>query len=377
VRTPISEFFTIAATDPLILADPLNPSSQFPITSPFVFDEHDKGHEFSFFAQDRIALLKNLTLDMGVRFDSYQFVVNDSAWSPRVGLAYHIERTGTVLRVAYNRLFQTPPVENLLLSSSPVGAVFSPVGSSTGVTAVPTERQNAYEFGAQQQIGKYIRFDVSHYVKNIANFSDKDQFLQTGIIFPVAIARGDVRGTEARLDLTPIRGWSGYLSYANAKATATTPLVGGLFLGEPTSELLTPGVQFAADHDQRNTASFGVTYTARNGMWTNFSGRYDSGVPTDFDPATFLTLPREIQSALDPVRGRVKPRTLLDFAAGMDIFRERRLPMSLQFSVQNLTDTFYLYNFESVFSGTHVGRPRQISGRIVFYFKGKGQSAGG
>jgi hypothetical protein len=380
VRTPISEFFTIAATDPAILADPTNPASAFPLSSPFVFDDHAKGHEFSFFVQDRITLFKDLTADLGIRFDDYRLVVKDYAWSPRIGLAYHVEKTGTVLRAAYNRLFQTPPVENLLLSSSEAGAVFSPIGSSTGVRAVPPERQNAYEMGVQQQIGKYMRFDVSYYVKNIENFSDKDQFLDSGIIFPVAIARGDVRGTEVRLDLTPIRGWSGYISYANSKANATTPLVGGLFLDEPGSDLLTPGVQFAADHDQRNTGSFGVTYTARNGAWFNFSGRHDSGVPTDFDPAILPTLPREVAESLDAERGRVKPRTLLDFAAGIDLARESRLPMTLQFSVQNLTDKFYLYNFESVFSGTHIGRPRQVSGRLVFHFKGKSkpaQSSGG
>jgi hypothetical protein len=375
IRTPINERFAIAATDPAILADPADPASAFPLASPFTFADRLKGHEFAFYAQDRLTLLKDLTVDMGIRFDSYRFVVKDYQWSPRVGLAYHISKTGTVLRAAYNRLFQTPPVENLLISSSPAGEVLSPLGAVAAVRAVPAERQNAYEVGIQQQIGSKIRLDISHYVKNIENFSDKDQFLDTGIIFPVAIARGDVRGYEARLDLTPIHGWSGYLSYANAKATATTPLVGGLFLDEATSALLVPGVQFAADHDQRNTGSFGVTYSMKNGFWANFSGRHDSGVPADFDPLILPTLPAQIAADLDPVRGRVKPRTIFDFATGVDLLRDANVPVTLQFSVRNLADTFYLYNFESVFSGTHIGRPREISGRIVFHFRGKGQPA--
>jgi len=37
--------------------------------------------------------------------------------------------------------------------------------------------------------------------------------------------------------------------------------------------------------------------------------------------------------------------------------------------VQNLTNELFLYNFESVFSGTHVGNPRLFSGRLALRFK--------
>ncbi len=375
VRTPLRERFALAATDPAILLDPLNPASQFTIANPFRFNQRLDGLEASLFVQDRVTLFDRLTIDAGVRFDHYDIVVNDSAVSPRIGVAYYIKRTGTVFRSAYNRLFQTPPTENLLLSSSPAGGVFSLL-ASTSVRALLPERQNLYEYGIQQQLGKYVRLDISRYIKNIENFSDKDQFLDTPIIFPVAIARGDIRGLEVRLDVIPINGWTAFVSYANSRATGTTPLAGGLFLDEASSDLLVPGIQFAADHDQRNTGQFGVTYTHKVGAWFNFSGRHDSGVPAEVDPAILPTLDPRIAASLDAVRNRVKPRTLLDFATGYELMREKRFPITLQFSVQNLTNDFYLYNFESVFSGTHVGRPREISARIVFHFKGKSAAAG-
>ena len=40
--------------------------------------------------------------------------------------------------------------------------------------------------------------------------------------------------------------------------------------------------------------------------------------------------------------------------------------MNVQFDVQNLTNELFLYNFESIFSGTHVGYPRLLSGRLNF-----------
>lgn len=371
---PLREDFVVAATDPAILGDPSNPASVFTVANPFRFRGRVDGKEFAYFLQDRIRLYDRFTIDLGMRYDHYDIVVEDDFVSPRIGLAYFIKRWGTVLRASYNRLFQTPPNENLLLSSSPEGAVFSQLGLTSPSRAVPPEKQNFYEFGAQQQIGKYMRLDVSHYVKNVRNFSDKDQFLDTGVIFPIAIARGDIRGTEVRLDLAQLRGWTAFLSYANSKAIGTTPLVGGLFLGESTSDLLEPGIQFLADHDTRNAGQFGVTYSHQpSGVWITFTGRHDSGVPSDFDPAELPSLDPRIRNELDPVRLRVKPRTTFDVATGVDLLRESRYPVSLQLSVANLSDEFFLYNFESVFSGTHIGRPREITGRIVFHWQAEGK----
>jgi outer membrane cobalamin receptor len=365
-RLPLSEHFNLAATDPSIVNDPALSLSQFPITSPFVFQDQKTGKQFAAYVQDRIRIA-GLTADIGVRFDHYDLLLTEDAVSPRVGLAYYVKRTGTVFRASYNRLFQTPPIENILLSSSNAGAVLSG-DPNRAVVSVPPEHQNYYELGAQQQLGQRLRIDVSHYVKNVRDVSDKDQFLDTGIIFPVAVARGDVRGTELRLDLAAIHGVSAFLSYANSKANNTTPLVGGLFLGEASDLILVPGIQFPADHDQRNTGQFGVTYSPSKRWWTSFTGRYDSGVPTEVDPASFSSLDPKLQAQLDPVRGRVKPRAIFDIGGGYQLMSEKAHPIELQLSVSNLFDRFYLFNFQSVFSGTHVGRPREVVGRIIFHF---------
>jgi hypothetical protein len=369
-HVPLRESFTLSTRDPLILADPTDPVSAFPVTAPFVFNGRKTGREFAFYAQDRFQPIKDLTVDVGLRYDHYDYILQDDAWSPRIGLAYHVKPTKTVLRAAYNRWFQPPQNEGLLVSSAPQLATFATI-SNPFVRAVPSERTNFYELGVQQQIGKHIRLDLSRYVKTIHNFQDKDQFLDTPIFFPIAIARGDVRGQELRIDLAPVHGFSGYVSYANSIAVGTTPLVGGIFLGEEDPTLLTPGTTFYADHDQRNTATFGVTYNVRKNIWTSFTGRYESGTPSEIDPVEFAALPRGAQLSLDPARGRVKPRTIMDLSAGWDALQDRTVPVTFLFTVSNLTDQFYYFDFGSVFSGTHVGRPREFAGRIVFHIKGK------
>jgi hypothetical protein len=65
----------------------------------------------------------------------------------------------------------------------------------------------------------------------------------------------------------------------------------------------------------------------------------------------------------------VRPRMILDFSVGADLMQKERVSMNVQFDVQNLTNELFLYNFESVFSGTHVGYPRLFSGRLSFRFK--------
>jgi len=121
--------------------------------------------------------------------------------------------------------------------------------------------------------------------------------------------------------------------------------------------------------DERNEAQFGATYTHRSGPWFNFTGRYDSGIPTDFEPGDFAGFDPNIQQQLSLGHKRIRPRTLLSTAAGIELLRESRFPVTLQVSVNNLTNRFYLYNFQSVFSGTHIGRPREVVGRVTLHWR--------
>jgi len=356
-----------------------NPVNGFNAAHPFLFSGRRTGRTLSAYFQDRFLVFKNFTLDAGIRYDNYKLIIKEQALSPRIGVAYYIPRTKTTLRASYNRLFQPPPAESLLLASSPQAAAISPLAVLTGVTTVKPilpDKQHVYELGAQQLLSKYIRLNLTVYQKRIENFSDKDQFFETGIIFPIAISAGRVTGEEVRIESTDIRGFHGFLSYANARAYGVTPINGGLFLGEDPQDLQVSGLKFANDHDQRNALQFQLGYTHRpSGVYAIFNGRYDSGVPTDVEPGT--TLAQFVADGFDPhlyneidfQRNRVKPRMILDFSVGADLFQKERTSLNFQFDVQNLTNELFLYNFESVFSGTHIGYPRLLSARLSLRFK--------
>ncbi len=385
-RTPVRENFSFYPTDTSFF-EPIfdengnefpNPVLQFSAANPFVFRDNRTGRMWSGFVQDRFSPFKNLTLDLGVRFDDYKLLVHEHAFSPRIGLAYLIPSTRTVLRVSYNRLFQSPPAENLLLAGSIEAARLSPLAVTSGeigVKPIRPDTEHVFELGVQQQVTKFARLSLSAYNKQIRNFSDKDQFFDTGIIFPISIFAGRVNGVEARLDTAEWHGLSGFISYANSRSFGITPINGGLFLGEAVDTLDNPGLRFPNDHDERNSGQFQVSYkNETTGWWTSFGGRYDSGVPVDVEPGTTLAefvgqgFDARLYNEVDFQRGRVKPRTILNFSTGVELFRKERVQVSTSLNVDNLANTLFLYNFESVFSGTHVGPPRLVSGRLTLKF---------
>ena len=383
--TPVNEHFAFYPTAPFPdLEDEdgnflPNPVNNFTVSNPFTFNGSKTGRTLSAYIQDRFALAHNLTLDVGVRYDHYRLLISDHAISPRLGIAYYVPKTKTTFRASYNRLFQPPPAENLLLASSAEASLISPIAVLRGITAVEPilpDKEHAFEGGMQQLLSNYFRLNLTVYQKRIQNFSDKDQFFETGVIFPIAISSGRVTGEEVRLESTDIRGFHGFVSYANARAFGVTPIKGGLFLGEDPQDLFLSGLKFANDHDQRNEAQFQLSYNhRRSGLYAIFNGRYDSGVPADVDPGTTLGeftaagFDPRLYNDLDFQRGRVRPRMILDFSVGADLMQKERVSMNLQFDVQNLTNELFLYNFESVFSGTHVGYPRLFSGKLSLRFK--------
>lgn len=131
-----------------------------------------------------------------MRFDNYRVVTSEDAVSPRLGLAYFFPRTRTVVRASYNRLFMTPAIENLLLASSEQAGRLSPLAvfqGLSGVQPIRPERQQVFEAAVEQQASRFVRVSAVTYNKQIRNFSDKDQFLDTGIIFQSPCLPGVLR----------------------------------------------------------------------------------------------------------------------------------------------------------------------------------------
>ncbi len=384
MRFPVTESFTFAIADlaSLLEKEPALPAGAqgFTLANPFLFRGRQTGWEGSAYVQDHFRARHDLTLDLGLRLDSYHFLVSENFVSPRLGAAYYLRKPRTVLRASVNRFMETPARENLLLSSSQAARVFSPAGGTSGGPPVKGQpvrpsREWQVDAGLEQQVWSSLRLDVDFYHRWLTNPPEITNFLETGVIFPATLARSRSKGVETRLDLAPVRGFSGFVSYTNLHIFGLAPITGGLFLGEAVDSLSRAGQPVKIEEDQRNTLVFETRYDLLPcGCWVAFGGRHDSGYAVELDPdvtrqAFVGEFPAAILDLVNFDRGFLRPRTVLYVSAGKNFKLDEHVSLSAQFNIQNLTDTFYLITFESVFSGTTLGRPRTYSGRLTLQFK--------
>jgi hypothetical protein len=384
---PINETFAFGITDPAFndpSADGYNPDlAPYDLSRGgrlLSFTGKRTGTYYGAYAQDSFKY-KGLTANVGLRYDHNNLPTTEDQLEPRVGLAYYIKGTGTVLRASYNRIFVTPEYENILFSSSDLAASLVPpeVQDSRelggGVLLVRSEHQNAYVLGAQQALGSKLRADVDIWWRRATYPGDQDQFFNTGVVFPLSFTEGRHNGWDARIDLAQTHGVRGFVSLGHTHAVYVPPPSGGLFLDAASIDSITGG-PFLIDHDQKLQAQAQMQVDlGKTGVWLGANVRYDSGLVTDASPGD---LANDVDNAfaapfvvvhsggdLDP--NRIKARTIANFSVGFDRVA-RGVPVSIQADLLNSFDTQGVYNILSVFGGTHVIPPRTLSVRLKYAF---------
>lgn len=382
-RFPVTEHFTMGLTSAAFnepgssgYNEALLPYDLTRGGSPFVFADAQVGTQVSAFAQTTVTFAR-VTLTAGVRHDEYRFLVNGRQLQPRLGVSYFALGDTLVLRASYNRNYQTPPNENLLLSNSEAASQLAPASVREALGSayrpIQPERQDVFEVGAQVAMGRALTLDSAIYRKTSRDQQDNNNFFDTGIIFPTSLSGIEVTGAEVRLSALPRRGISGSLSATTGRAISSPPFTGGLFLGQEAVDLLSQG-PFFIDHDQRLGLQGLVTIDPDGSWWVSGSVRHDSGlVANPSDPIEVAADPdfRDLLPYvnLDAEVPRVRPRTIIDLAAGVELEDARgRRTWSAQVQVSNLSNRTALYNFQSVFVGTRVVAPRTVSIRVARNF---------
>ena len=224
-HTFLTEGFQFGITDPAF-NDPASESfipglAPFDLTRGghlFTFRGHTDVKQEAFYAQDLITI-HDLSLNVGVRFDNYNGISHGNLWQPRVGVAYHVKQTNTVLRFAYTRTFETPYNENLILSSA-TGAGGLADGILGDATAQPLQpgTRNQFNTGIQQGIGRYIIVDADYFWKYTNNAYDFNVILNTPITFPISWSKSKLDGVSLRVNLTNYKGLSAFMVAGHTRA---------------------------------------------------------------------------------------------------------------------------------------------------------------
>ena len=340
-----------------------------PSTPPsFSFSGAGLDREQAFYVQDQMRF-GNISVDGGIRFDHYSLRVDETAWSPRLGVSWYRPKLGLVLRASYDRIFTTPASENLLLSTS---ADVRTLNQTVAQLPVRPSVGNYYEGGAAKELAHKARLSANYFWRDLQNVGDDDILLNTGISFPIALRSTSIYGVESQLALQKWGPISGWISYSYMVAKEQLPVTGGLFLGSDAASLLNSTATIWATQDQRHTAHGLVRYQPLGKLWMALGASYGSGLPLELNGEDTATLVREFgQAVVDRVNlgaGRVRPSSSLDFSAGVEVWKKETHVVHLQGDVRNITDRVNVINFNSLFSGTALASPRAVSLRARIDF---------
>ena len=361
IFSPVHETLQYAITDPA----QFDPGTQLNFQFPY---QRKWDVEPSLYAQDQLRLGR-WNISAGLRFDHYGFVAQESAWSPRIGVSRFVPTLNLLLHASYDRVFQTPAVENLLLASSPL---LDAISSAVLRLPVRPGRGNFYEGGITKAFLGKLRLDANVFRRDFHQYSDDDVLLDTGVSFPIAFAKARIFGEEIRVEIPQWGRFSGYVSYANQSGYGQGPITGGLFLGSDAANALTNTSKFAVTQDQRNSLHARVRFQAPRRAWLAMGAQYGSGLPADIGGANVSDLQaaygQEILDRVNLARARVEPNFSLDLAAGAEIYRKESRSATLQIQVANLANRLNVINFASIFSGTALGEPRSVSANLRLAF---------
>jgi hypothetical protein len=421
-------------SNPNVTATPFNPVLlPFDLTrggGNFNFFGHTDVKELALYVEDQIKA-GNWLFNLGIRGDLYNGLTTARQAEPRLGVAYSIKPTNTVLRVSYARTLETPFNENLVLSSEGCGdAVLSPLLLCTpGVSgAMPPGFRNEFHAGFQQAFGKNIVVSGDYIWKYTHGAWDFSVLGNTPITFPISWHNSKIPGFVLRADVPNYHHFSAFVVMSSVSARFFPPQIGGA--GATVGQ---SGFPFRIDHDERYNETTHVQYQVpfKRGPWLGFNWRYDSGLVAGSVPcfnttdpnsgcgSTSITLPngqpgidlsgltadQQFEAGLTcdgvkatPTMGfsscdaagltsklvtipapgtenddknppRIAPRNLFDGSIGEDnLFSGDRYRWNARVTAVNFTNKYALYNFLSTFSGTHYVTPRAITGEISFNF---------
>jgi len=353
------------------ITDPTQYDPGTPLTFSFLGQRPDL--EQAVYVQDLIHL-GNWTVNAGLRWDHYQLMVNRQALQPRLAISRYFPSANVIVHFSYDRVFQTPSFENILLSSSTAATTLNPVSRQLPVE--PSEG-NYYEVGVTKVFFKNVKLDANYFRRSVDNFADDDQIDNTTISFPIAFRKAIVYGAEGKLELPEWKKVSGFLSYSYELGNAWNPVTGGLFLGD-TSDLTAPGF-FPISQDQRNTIRGRLMYQVAPRVWIAGGVQFDSGLPFEFqcDPSLSMdqciagevqTYGQQVVDRVNFAQGRIYPALLVSASAGADVYKSERLKINFQIDGQNLTNVVDVIDFGGLFSGNAIGPSRSVMTRLSANF---------
>ena len=284
--------------------------------------------------QDQYKASSWLSLTAGVRFTRFSGLVTETAGSPRLGVAIQIPRLHWILRGAYSRYYQAPPLDTIspdVLSVSP----------DQGFLPLRGERDEQRDLGLTIPLrGWVLEFD--QFRTGAHNFFDHDALGNSNLFIPLSIESVRIVGYEATVRSPKLfRKIDLHLAYSHQTIEGSGGVTGGLTDFAPPAEGF-----FFLDHDQRQTLSTGFTATLPHKSWLSGNVSAGSGFLDGDGP------------------GHLPAYATVDLSLGHS-FGEN---WSAKLTATNLADNRYFIDHSNSFGGSHVSDPRMVSVQLRYRF---------
>ena len=241
----------------------------------FRYYGHADVKELGLYVQDQIKA-GNWNFNVGIRGDLYNGLSSARQAEPRLGAAYNVKKTGTVLRASYARTLETPFNENLVISSRGCSNdVLSPLLACQGGNSTLTPGfKNEFHAGLQQSFGKYLVIGGDYIWKYTHSAFDFSVLGNTPITFPINWHNSKIPGFALRADVPNFHNFTAYAVMSGVSARFFPPQTAGA--GATVGQ---SGYPFRIDHDERFNQTTHLQYQPafKHAPFVGFNWRYDSG----------------------------------------------------------------------------------------------------
>ncbi|MGN6139235.1 MAG: TonB-dependent receptor [Ralstonia sp.] len=237
-------------------------------TTPFtIVDNHSgSGTTMGVYLQDEWKPTDKLTVNYGARYDRVNTIVSEQQLSPRLGMTYDLTPR-TRVHAGYARYFTPPPTEKFDTTSVQAFAGTTNALPSDANTAVKSERSNYFDLGVSHQLTPHLTLGLDAYYRDVRHLQDEGQFGNALLYSAFNYERGRIYGLEGSANYRN-GNFGAYLNLAVSRAQGKGIETGQFNFG--ADELAYINSHWVnLDHDQRLTASAGVSYRYSGTTYTS------------------------------------------------------------------------------------------------------------
>ena len=283
-----------------------NQTSTTPLT--ITDDTTLKGNLWGAYVQDEWQPVKGLTINYGLRYDDADTVVKEHQLSPRLGLVFDASPT-LRLHAGYARYFTPPPTEKIDTTSVAKFAGTTNALPSDANTAVKSERSNYFDAGLAWDATANLSLGLDGYDREVSNLQDEGQFGAALVYSAFNYAKGRVRGVELTANYKR-EAFNAYANLAFSKAEGKQ-IVTGQFNFDPDEIDYIATHWVHLDHDQKVTASAGLSYRFATQTTVGADALFGSGLRSGFANSEHLPSYTQVNASLGQTWGSVEGRLSL------------------------------------------------------------------